>query len=181
MLLARVGQVRDLRLCYFRSSLALSVCRGAAFSPLESTSARPHSRPARRENAQRHPVRAAPDSFLLDTARYISRGRRLSIPTGHTLRAARHAALRFSVFYDITDGCQSAADLNLSASTTSVAASFRSTCGPLRGAPDTSTHRCPAATPHVGHGTEDNCLRVSSVVFISEQNAITPIRTTVPF
>jgi hypothetical protein len=35
-----------------------------------------------------------------------------------------------------------------------------------RGAPESSTQRFPAATPHVGQGTEDNCLGVSSFFFI---------------
>src|ERR1700682_166225 len=47
-----------------------------------------------------------------------------------------------------------------------VAENFRSTCGSERGAPECSTQRFPAATPHVGHGTEDNCLGVSSFFLI---------------
>jgi len=47
-----------------------------------------------------------------------------------------------------------------------VAENFRSTCGSERGAPECSTQRFPAATPHVGHGTEDICLGVSSFFFI---------------
>jgi len=48
----------------------------------------------------------------------------------------------------------------------SIAANFRSTCGSERGAPDCSTQLSPAATPHVGQGTEDNCSGVSSFFFI---------------
>jgi len=48
----------------------------------------------------------------------------------------------------------------------SIAANFRSTCGSERGAPECSTQGSPAATPHVGHGTEDNCSGVSSFFFI---------------
>jgi CRP/FNR family cyclic AMP-dependent transcriptional regulator len=48
----------------------------------------------------------------------------------------------------------------------SAAANFRSTCGSERGAPECSTQRSPAATPHVGQGTEDNCSGVSSFLFI---------------
>jgi hypothetical protein len=47
----------------------------------------------------------------------------------------------------------------------STAENFRSTCGSDRGAPECSTHRSPAATPHVGQGTEDSCLGVSSFLF----------------
>ncbi len=47
----------------------------------------------------------------------------------------------------------------------SAAESFRSTCGSDRGAPECSTQRSPAPTPHVGHGTEDNCSGVSSLFF----------------
>src|SRR5216683_5324357 len=35
----------------------------------------------------------------------------------------------------------------------------------MRGAPECSTQRCPASTPHVGQGTEHNCLGVSSLFF----------------
>jgi hypothetical protein len=48
----------------------------------------------------------------------------------------------------------------------SEAANVRSTCGFERRAPESSTQRFPAATPHVGQGTEDNCLGVSSFFFI---------------
>jgi hypothetical protein len=48
----------------------------------------------------------------------------------------------------------------------SAAVNFRSACGFERGAPESSTQRFPAATPHVGQGTEDNCLGVSSFFFI---------------
>ncbi len=43
----------------------------------------------------------------------------------------------------------------LFASRASAAASFRSTCGSERGAPECSMQRSPAATPHVGQGTDD--------------------------
>jgi hypothetical protein len=39
----------------------------------------------------------------------------------------------------------------------SAAASFRSTCGSERGAPEYSTQRFPVATPRVGQGTENTC------------------------
>src|ERR1700687_3978682 len=48
----------------------------------------------------------------------------------------------------------------------SAAANFLSTCGSKRGAPECSTQRSPAATPHVGQGTEHNCSGVSSFFFI---------------
>src|SRR5580693_52274 len=48
----------------------------------------------------------------------------------------------------------------------SIAESFRSTCGSVRGIPECSTQRCPAATPHVGQGTETTCSGVSSFFFI---------------
>src|ERR1700683_4243524 len=51
----------------------------------------------------------------------------------------------------------------------STAESFRSTCGSERGAPECSTQRFPAATPHVGHETEDICLGVSSFFFIHSE------------
>ncbi len=35
----------------------------------------------------------------------------------------------------------------------------------MRGAPECSTQRFPALTPHVGHATEDNFLAVSSLFF----------------
>src|SRR5258708_22082633 len=47
----------------------------------------------------------------------------------------------------------------------SIAANFRSMCDSERGAPEFSTQRFPAPTPHVGHATEDNCLGVSSLFF----------------
>src|ERR1700675_2344911 len=55
---------------------------------------------------------------------------------------------------------QSAANLNLSFSTASLAAILRFPCGSLRGIPESSTQRFPAATPHVGQGTEEICLAV---------------------
>jgi hypothetical protein len=48
----------------------------------------------------------------------------------------------------------------------SIAESFRSTCGSERSAPECSTQRCPAATPHLGQGTEDNCFRFRFLFFI---------------
>jgi len=51
------------------------------------------------------------------------------------------------------------------ASTASAAASFRSRCGSVRGAPVWSSHTSPAAAPHVAHGTEDICSAVSFLVF----------------
>ncbi len=54
-------------------------------------------------------------------------------------------------------------------SVASTAENFRSTCGSERGAPECSTQRSPAATPHVGQGTEDNCLGVSSFFFIATE------------
>jgi hypothetical protein len=62
----------------------------------------------------------------------------------------------------------------------SAADSFRSTCGPERGAPECSTQRFPAGTPHVGQGTEDNCLGVRSLFLIWIRCAKTS-RKTVPF
>ena len=47
----------------------------------------------------------------------------------------------------------------------SAAANFRSTCDSERGAPECSTQHSPAAAPHVGQGTEDTCLDVSSLFF----------------
>jgi hypothetical protein len=38
--------------------------------------------------------------------------------------------------------------------------------GSVRGAPEISTQLFPASTPHVGQGTEYNCLGVSSLFFI---------------
>jgi hypothetical protein len=48
----------------------------------------------------------------------------------------------------------------------SIAESFRFRCGSERRAPECSTQRIPAATPHVGQGTEFTCLGVSSFFFI---------------
>jgi len=39
-------------------------------------------------------------------------------------------------------------------------------CGSVRGVPESSIQRFPAGTPHVGQGTEDDCLSVSSFFFI---------------
>src|SRR5712664_705669 len=47
----------------------------------------------------------------------------------------------------------------------SIAANFRSTCDSERGAPEFSTQRSRTAAPHVGQGTEDICLGVSSLFF----------------
>jgi hypothetical protein len=55
---------------------------------------------------------------------------------------------------------------NFFRSIASAAESFRSTCGSERRAPECSTQRFPAATPHVGQGTEDNCFAVRSFFFI---------------
>jgi hypothetical protein len=44
--------------------------------------------------------------------------------------------------------------------------SFRLTCGSERTAPECSTQRCPAATPHVGQGTEDDCFGLRLLFFI---------------
>jgi hypothetical protein len=57
---------------------------------------------------------------------------------------------------------------------------FRSTCGSERGAPQCTTQRRPAATPHVGHGTDDNCFVVSSF-FPVENCPMTPYCKTIPF
>jgi hypothetical protein len=62
----------------------------------------------------------------------------------------------------------------------SIAESFRSTCGSERGAPQCTPQRRPAATPHVGHGTDDNCFVVSSF-FPVENCPMTPYRKTIPF
>src|SRR6267143_962308 len=51
-------------------------------------------------------------------------------------------------------------------SAASVAQNFRSTCASERGAPECSTQRFPAGTPHVGQGTEDNCVGVRSFMRI---------------
>jgi len=48
----------------------------------------------------------------------------------------------------------------------SIAANFRSICGSERRAPECNTHRSPTAEPHVGQGTEDSCLGLSSFLFI---------------
>src|SRR5580704_3121245 len=39
-------------------------------------------------------------------------------------------------------------------------------CASLRGAPECSKHRIPAATPHAGQGTDANCFAVSSFILI---------------
>ena len=51
----------------------------------------------------------------------------------------------------------------------SAAESFRSTWGSMRGAPECSKQRAPAATPHVGHGTESNCFGVKSPILIPSE------------
>ena len=51
----------------------------------------------------------------------------------------------------------------------SIAASLRSMCGSERRPPECSTQWLPTATPHVGHGTEDICLGVSSPLFIGTE------------
>jgi hypothetical protein len=51
----------------------------------------------------------------------------------------------------------------------SAAANFLSTCGSERGAPECSTQPSPAATPHVGQGTEDTCSGVSSFFFTQKE------------
>jgi len=48
----------------------------------------------------------------------------------------------------------------------SAAESFRSICNSERSAPECSRQRCPAATPQVGQGTEDNCAGVRSFILI---------------
>jgi hypothetical protein len=52
------------------------------------------------------------------------------------------------------------------ASMASAAESFRSTCDSERSAPECSRQRFPAGTPHVGQGTEDNCVGVRSFMRI---------------
>jgi hypothetical protein len=56
----------------------------------------------------------------------------------------------------------------LSRSTTSITISFLSVCGSLRRPPACSRQRCPAGTPHIGHGSEGNCFLVKSLIFIPE-------------
>jgi|SRR6267143_4837913 len=63
----------------------------------------------------------------------------------------------------------------------SIADNFRSKCGSVRRPPECNKQRIPAATPHVGQGTEDNCSGVSSFLFNSEQDAIALSRETVQF
>jgi hypothetical protein len=46
----------------------------------------------------------------------------------------------------------------------SVAESFRSVCDSWRSAPEYSKQGSPAATPHVGQGTEENCFGVISFI-----------------
>ena len=48
----------------------------------------------------------------------------------------------------------------------SAAESFRSICNSERSAPEWSRQRCPAATPQVGQGTEDNCVGVRSFILM---------------
>src|SRR5882672_7530289 len=48
----------------------------------------------------------------------------------------------------------------------STAESLRSTCGSVRGEPECSKQRSPAATPQVGQGTDDNCSGVRSLIRI---------------
>ena len=48
----------------------------------------------------------------------------------------------------------------------SAAESFRSICNSERSAPECRRQRCPAATPQVGQGTEDNCAGVRSFILI---------------
>jgi hypothetical protein len=62
----------------------------------------------------------------------------------------------------------------------SAARSFRSTWGSLREAPEYSKHRIPTPTPHVGHGTEDNCLGVRPAILIHSECA-NAVCETVPF
>jgi hypothetical protein len=50
----------------------------------------------------------------------------------------------------------------------------------VRGAPECRTQRLPAATPHVGHGTADNCLGVSLILLILPE-CDSPRRETVEF
>jgi hypothetical protein len=54
--------------------------------------------------------------------------------------------------------------LDLVFATASTAANFRFTWGTLRGAPEYSSQRIPAATPQVGQGTDNNCLGVKFFV-----------------
>src|ERR1700687_1740343 len=51
----------------------------------------------------------------------------------------------------------------------SAAESFRSTCDSERSPPECSKQRSPAATPHVGQGTEENCSGVSSFILTSSR------------
>jgi hypothetical protein len=48
----------------------------------------------------------------------------------------------------------------------STAESFRSTCGAERRPPECNIQRLPAAAPHVGQGTDNNCFAVRSLIFI---------------
>jgi hypothetical protein len=50
-------------------------------------------------------------------------------------------------------------------STASAAESFRSRCGSVRGAPVCSSQTSPIAAPQVLQGTDNICLKVSSLVF----------------
>jgi hypothetical protein len=59
-------------------------------------------------------------------------------------------------------------------STASMAQSLRSTCGPARKAPEGSRQRFPVTAPHLGHGTEDNSLRVMSFILIGNKFATKP-------
>jgi hypothetical protein len=59
----------------------------------------------------------------------------------------------------------------------SAAESFRSTWGSERGPPECSKQRAPAATPHVGHGTESNCFGVKSAILIPPEYGKHPRKT----
>jgi len=50
-------------------------------------------------------------------------------------------------------------------STASAAASFRSRCGSVRGAPVCSSQASSLVAPQVGQGTDNICFRVRSLVF----------------
>jgi hypothetical protein len=58
----------------------------------------------------------------------------------------------------------------------SLADSFLSRCGSERRAPECSRQSCPAATPHVGKGTEISCAGVSSFFFTSPHYSNTFLR-----
>ena len=59
----------------------------------------------------------------------------------------------------------------------SAAENFRSTCGPERGPPESSTQHSPAAAPQAGHGTADICSEVSSFLFIPTESDNTGRKT----